>query len=86
MTADEKSIKDTIRDFVLGSIPGARLEDDANLFESGFANSLFAVQLMTFIERRFAVQMCRDDLNIENFKSLNAVAAFVLHKRRERVA
>ena len=41
--------KDTIRQFVRRSIRGAAFEDDTDLFESGIVNSLFAVQLMTFI-------------------------------------
>ena len=56
------------------------LADDDNLFESGIVNSLFAVQLMTFIEKTFAIEVGIDDLDIENFKSLNAAAAFVVTK------
>ncbi len=56
------------------------LDDDANLFESGIVNSLFAVQLMTFIEKTFAIEMGMDDLDIENFKSLNATTGFVLRR------
>jgi acyl carrier protein len=56
------------------------LDDDDNLFESGLVNSLFAVQLMTFIEKTFAIEVGMEDLDIENFKSLNAAAAFVVRK------
>ena len=81
MTAiDEKEIKETVRSFILNSVNIPDLKDDDNLFESGIVNSLFAVQLMTFIERTFALEVGMDDLDIENFKSLNATAAFVLHK------
>ena len=66
------------------SITIKKLDDDDNLFESGIVNSLFAVQLMTFIERTFAIEVGMDDLDIENFKSLNATAAFVLKKNGRR--
>ena len=56
------------------------LADDDNLFESGIVNSLFAIQLMTFIEKTFAFEVDAEDLDIENFKSLNATAAFVATK------
>jgi acyl carrier protein len=58
-----------------------RLDDDANLFESGIVNSLFAVQLMTFVEKTFAIEVDMDDLDVENFKSLDATTAFVLRKK-----
>ena len=57
-----------------------------NLFESGIVNSLFAVQLMTFIEKTFAIEVGMDDLDIENFKSLSATTAFVSRKTRSAAA
>jgi methoxymalonate biosynthesis acyl carrier protein len=77
----ERQVTETIRRFILSSIRVARLDDDANLFESGIVNSLFAVQLMTFVEKTFAIEVDMDDLDIENFKSVDATAAFVLRKR-----
>ena len=78
--AEETSIKETIKQFILRSIDFAQLEDDENLFESGLVNSLFAVQLMTFIEKTFSLEVGMDDLDIENFKSLGATTAFVRKK------
>jgi methoxymalonate biosynthesis acyl carrier protein len=77
---DENGIKETVKRFILSSINIPRLGDDDNLFESGIVNSLFAVQLMTFIEKSFAIEVGMDDLDIENFKSLNATTAFVVRK------
>ena len=77
---EEKGIKETVRRFILSSIDFTYLDDDDNLFESGIVNSLFAVQLMTFIEKNFAIEVEMDDLDIENFKSLNATTAFVMRK------
>ena len=79
-TEDEKGIKEIVKRFILSSISIAKLDDDDNLFESGIVNSLFAVQLMTFIEKTFAIEEGPDDLDIENFKSLNAMTAFVAQK------
>lgn len=71
-------VKQVLRDFVLGSINIRNLADDDDLFESGLVNSLFAVQWMTFIEKTFQMEIGVDDLDIQNFKSLNAATAFVL--------
>jgi methoxymalonate biosynthesis acyl carrier protein len=77
--------KQAIRRFILSSVALAKLDDDANLFEAGIVNSLFAVQLLTFVEKTFAIEVGMDDLDIENFKSVNATAAFV-QRRTGRAA
>ena len=69
--------KQAIRQFILSSVALAHLDDDANLFEAGIVNSLFAVQLLAFVEKTFAIEVGMDDLDIDNFKSVNATAAFV---------
>ena len=80
MNVESTTIKKSIRDFISSSINLANWKDDENLFDSGLVNSLFAVQLMTFIEKSFAVEVGSEDLDIENFKSLEAMTAFVLRK------
>lgn len=81
MTAiDESEIKLAIRKFISTSVAMDQLNDDDDLFESGVVNSLFAVQLLTFLERTFGIVVDMDDLEIANFKSLNATTAFVLGK------
>jgi len=77
---EEKKVRETLTNFLLSSINIANLEHDDNLFESGIVNSLFAVQLVTFLEKTFAIEIGMDDLDIENFKSLNATTAFVMRK------
>ena len=79
-TATQLDIKGRIKGFISSAVHVPHLADDDNLFESGIVNSLFAVQLMTFIEKAFAVEVGVDDLDIENFKSVNAAAAFVVRK------
>jgi acyl carrier protein len=76
----ERSVKETVRQFILRSINIPDLRDDDDLFELGIANSLFAIQLMTFIEKTFALEVEMEDLDIENFKSLSASTAFVMKK------
>ena len=85
-TPQEHQIKQTVRGFLLGSINIPKLNDEANLFELGLINSLFAVQLMTFIEKTFDLEVESEDLDIENFKSLNATTEFVIKKKQYRIA
>ena len=85
-TTDEKAIREKIRAFILASIHVPDLTDDDNLFESGIVNSLFAVQLMTFIEKSFGIEVGMDDLEIANFQSIEASAGFVLRKQAQPAA
>lgn len=74
------SVKETVKQFIMSSINIPDLRDDDDLFDLGIANSLFAIQLMTFIEKTFELEVEMEDLDIENFKSLNASTAFVMRK------
>jgi acyl carrier protein len=72
--------REIIRNFINSAVNIDTIGDDENLFASGLINSLFAVQLTTFIERKFGIEIGMDDLDIENFKSIDATAAFVARK------
>jgi methoxymalonate biosynthesis acyl carrier protein len=78
---NEEKVRESVTKFLLSSINIANLNHDDNLFESGIVNSLFAVQLMTFLEKTFVLEIGMDDLDIENFKSVNATTAFVVRKK-----
>jgi acyl carrier protein len=73
-------VQAAVRGFVTRSINFPDLADDDDLFESGLVNSLFAIQLMTFIEKTFGIEVDADDLDIKNFRSVSAATSFVLKK------
>lgn len=72
--------KESIKSFISRSIQIEALDENENLFESGIVNSLFAIQLMTFLEKTFHIEVTMDDLDMENFRSINSTAAFVERK------
>ncbi|MHC4425398.1 MAG: acyl carrier protein [Planctomycetota bacterium] len=57
------------------------LGDDDNIFELGFVDSPFAIQLICFIEEEFTINVGDDDLDINNFTSINRIAEFVSRKK-----
>lgn len=83
-TETTQTTKETIRNFILDSINIPDLNDDDNLFESGIVNSLFAVQLMTFLEKSFNLEVTMDDLSMDNFESINATSLFVQKKQNNQ--
>ena len=77
---DKNNVNDKIKNFILNSIQLHELKSSDNLFETGIVNSLFAVQLMTFLETTFQIQVTSDDLLMENFESIDSATSFVLQK------
>lgn len=69
-----------VRAFVHARTRDADLDDDTNMFEAGVVNSLFAMELVLFVEASFRLEVTTDDLDLENFKSISAVSSFVRRK------
>ncbi|MFI0908658.1 acyl carrier protein [Streptomyces sioyaensis] len=59
-------------------------EDD--IFALGLVNSLFAMELVLFVERTFDVQVRDEDLELDNFRSARAMGRLVARKRAEIVS
>ena len=74
-------LKASVQQFITKSINIQDINDDEDLFDSGIVNSLFSIQLITFIEKTFYLEVTQDDLDMENFKSINAVCNFVRRKQ-----
>ena len=72
--------EDIIRNYILEYVNIPELDDDFDVFEAGIVNSLFAIELMTFLERAFNIKVTMDDLDMENFKSVKATSEFVRGK------
>ncbi|MEV0622088.1 phosphopantetheine-binding protein [Nonomuraea sp. NPDC050404] len=71
-----------VREFITGYLPGHEIRDEEDIFAAGYANSLFLLQLVAMVERDFAVQVTDADLDIANFRTIDALCAFVSHKQR----
>ena len=54
-----------------------RFQDSDNIFESGFVDSLFAVQLIDYISQEFSIEVLDDDLEIENFSSVQNICNLI---------
>jgi len=77
----EESSKTQIRGFLGRLIRDREFGDDEDLLELGFVNSLFAMQLLLFIENSFAIRIEQQDLDLENFRSINAILRLVESKQ-----
>jgi acyl carrier protein len=75
------SNQDQIREFVKRHLRGHDLQDGEDIFATGYVNSMFAMQLVQFVEQAFGMTVENEDLEIENFRSVEAIAALVERKR-----
>ncbi len=63
-----------IREYVTGALRKPELADDDDIFEVGGASSLFAAELVVFIEDALGAELDDDDLVRENFATIDALA------------
>lgn len=75
-----QTIKPQIRTFLTRFIHNHDLKDDEDIFSLGFVNSLFAMQLVMFVEQAFELTVDDEDLNIDNFRSINAMTSLITSK------
>ncbi|KMY31607.1 D-alanyl carrier protein [Lysinibacillus xylanilyticus] len=54
---------------------------DEDIFSLGFVNSLFATQLIMFLEKEFDITVEPEDMDLNNFRTINAIVEFVERKK-----
>ncbi|TVX93373.1 acyl carrier protein [Paenibacillus agilis] len=75
-----EEIKNRTRAFLSKYIKSKQLEDHDDIFAIGEVNSLFAMQLVMFMEKDFGVQIDNNDLDLNNFRSIQAISSLIERK------
>ncbi|MDQ3405761.1 MAG: acyl carrier protein [Actinomycetota bacterium] len=70
-----------VRLFFESAVPGNSIGVDDDYFSLGLVNSLLALELVAFVERAFDVTVEVEDLDLDNFRTMNRIARFVGEKR-----
>jgi methoxymalonate biosynthesis acyl carrier protein len=78
----EAEIRQQVREFIGRFVRNREFDDDVDIFALGFVNSMFAMQLVMFVESTFGVSVGDEDLEIDNFRSVSAIAGLVMRKTR----
>jgi acyl carrier protein len=73
-------LENEIRNFLKKYIPENKFSDETNIFAEGFVNSLFAMDLIVFIEKNYHFKISNEDLKIDNFKSVLAISQLIQSK------
>lgn len=75
-------IKETVKSFLqqrIGDEVSFGVEDD--IFKAGLVNSLFALELVVFLENTFEISVENEDLDLNNFNKLVNIEAFIQKKK-----
>ena len=78
--AGPAAARSTIRDYLKRISRKPDLSDDQDIFGSGIVDSLFAVEIVCFIEETFGLKVENEDLDISNFSSVDALSGLVERK------
>jgi methoxymalonate biosynthesis acyl carrier protein len=76
---DETRLK--IKEFLSRFFKSHDLQPNEDIFALGFVNSLLAMQLVAFVEKEFGLAVDDQDLDLDNFRSIGAIARLVERKR-----
>ncbi len=53
------------------------LKYDTDLFKGGYINSLFALEMVVFIEETFKIKIKNKEINEKNFRTIDSIATVV---------
>lgn len=70
----------TIKQFLVKFIPDHDLALDDDIFAMGFVSSLFAMELVMFVEKEFQIRLDNQELDLDNFRTVERMTALVERK------
>lgn len=63
------------------SMTGLELRAEADIFELGLVNSLRALEIVAHVEHTYALTVEVEDLDLDNFRTAERLAAFIVRKK-----
>ena len=64
--------------------PEIDISRDSALIESGIIDSFGIVQVVAFIEKEYGINLTDEDLMVENFRSISALAELIIRKNSQK--
>jgi methoxymalonate biosynthesis acyl carrier protein len=65
-----------IQDFLAGRV-NQEVPSDQDLFRTGLVSSMFAMELVVFLEQTYGIAIVGPDLKLDNFRSVDSMSALV---------
>jgi acyl carrier protein len=63
--------------FITDRFPQNQVSESEDIFSLGYINSLFAMELVMFIEKEFGITIPNEELHIDNFRTAVSMTALV---------
>jgi acyl carrier protein len=79
-------VREHIRQFIRDSFLVDEFTDDESFLGSGLIDSLGILQLVSFVEAEYGLQVADTDLTPDNFDSVAKLAGYVERRRPDRAA
>ncbi len=70
--------KEKIMEFFISKNKAENLKYDTDLFKGGFINSLFALEMVVYLEKTFKIKIKNKDITEQNFKTIDNIAKVVM--------
>lgn len=74
---DGADIQKSVFEFIEGRFPDIKLAPEDDIFALGFVNSLFAMELVLFLENTFSFTIPNEALRLDNLRSVKAMTELV---------
>lgn len=81
-----ESMRSKITAFLKERTGGRELQPEDDIFATGYVNSLFVVQLIAWMEKTFDFKVVGTDLNLANFRTIEAISQFIQRKQTSAIA
>nr|WP_290062064.1 acyl carrier protein [Amycolatopsis sp. MEP2-6] len=65
-----------IREFLTGRVK-QDVPEDQDLFRTGLVSSMFAMELVVFLEQTYGIAIVGPDLKLDNFRTVEGMTALV---------
>lgn len=75
-----ENMKERLLQYVSKAASGVDVKMDDDIFEMGLVHSLFAMQLILFIEKEFDIELEDKDLDFKKIRTVNDIAELVMSR------
>lgn len=76
-------IEEKIMAFFIEKGKAAGLAYETDLFKGGFIDSLFALEMVLYLEKTFSVRIKDKEITENNFRTISSIAAVIRRARGE---
>ena len=81
----EKEIKSKVREFLIGNFflntRTISIDDNTSLMENGIVDSTGILEVVTYLQTDFEIEILDEEIVPENLDSLNNMARFIEHNQ-----